>query len=123
MEPTPEQSGGESGANDANTWAVAIHLSQFAGYVVPLAGFIAPFMIWQINKGQYPSLNDHGRVVTNWILSAVIYYAIAILLCLVVIGIFILPILGALSVVFPIIGTIKASKGEVWKYPLSIPFF
>jgi uncharacterized Tic20 family protein len=28
----------------------------------------------------------------------------------------------ALGVVFPIISPIKAQKGEVWKYPLSIAF-
>jgi uncharacterized Tic20 family protein len=31
--------------------------------------------------------------------------------------------MGVLVVVFPIIGGIKASTGEAWKYPLSIPFF
>jgi uncharacterized Tic20 family protein len=28
-----------------------------------------------------------------------------------------------IGIVFPIIGGIKANNGEVWKYPLSIPFF
>ena len=27
------------------------------------------------------------------------------------------------SIIFPIIGAIKASEGEVWPYPLSIPIF
>jgi uncharacterized protein len=31
-------------------------------------------------------------------------------------------ILGVLSVIFPIIGGIKANQGEVWEYPLSFKF-
>jgi len=30
--------------------------------------------------------------------------------------------LGVIGVVFPIIGGIKANNGQLWKYPLSIPF-
>lgn len=28
-----------------------------------------------------------------------------------------------LGIIFPIIGTVKAANGILWKYPLSIPFF
>ena len=34
----------------ARMWLVALHLSQFAGYAVPLAGFVAPVLIWQLQK-------------------------------------------------------------------------
>ena len=33
-----------------------------------------------------------------------------------------IAVLGLLAVVFPIVGGLKASSGEAWKYPLSISF-
>jgi uncharacterized protein len=39
------------------------------------------------------------------------------------IGLPMLLTLIVVAIVFPIIGAIKANDGEVWKYPLSIPFF
>ena len=37
-------------------------------------------------------------------------------------GFLLLIIIGLRSVIFPIVGGIKANDGEVWKYPLSIRF-
>ena len=39
------------------------------------------------------------------------------------IGILMFIVLGALHVIFPIIGALQASSGKLWRYPLSINFF
>jgi hypothetical protein len=67
-------------------------------------------------------LDAHGKVVLNWVLSALIYFLVAALLTLIVIGIPALIALVMLVVVFPIIGGVKAGNGELWQYPLSIGF-
>ena len=107
---------------EANTWGLILHLSVFASYAIPLAGVIAPIVIWQVKKDELPGIDDHGKNVVNFLISYAIYGAIALLLCLVLIGIPLLAILGILAVVFPIIGAIKASNGEIWAYPLVISF-
>jgi uncharacterized protein len=108
---------------DEKQWAMILHLSLLAGFVIPLGGLIAPIIIWQLKKKDLPSIDAHGKVVVNWILSALIYTIISIVLVFVLIGILLLMILGVLAVAFPIIGAIKAGNGELWKYPLSIQFF
>ena len=116
---------GEPTAKDAETrqWGMILHLSIFAGYVVPLAGLVAPIVIWQVKKDDLPGIDVHGKIVVNWILSSVIYGLICFVLVFVIIGIPLLVALGVCSIVFPIIGGIKANNGEVWAYPLSITFF
>ena len=42
-------------------WTVGLHLSQFAGYAVPLAGFVVPIVIWQVVKEDHPEIDEHGR--------------------------------------------------------------
>lgn len=103
-------------------WAMFLHLSQLLGFLVPLAGLIAPLLIWQLKKDELPELDPHGKVVVNWVLSALIYLLAASLLVLVVVGIPLLLALLMLAVVFPIIGGLKANAGELWRYPLSIEF-
>lgn len=101
-------------------WAMFLHLSQLAGYILPLLGLVVPIIIWQSKKDQFPILDVHGKNVINWIISELIYGAICFVLVFVVIGIPLLGILGILAVVFPIIGGIRANNGEVWRYPLTI---
>ena len=107
---------------DVNVWSMYIHLSQFCGYAVPLAGLVVPIVLWQIKKDESEIIDKHGKIVLNWILTEFIYGIVCVLLCLVFIGFFLLIVLGILAVVFPIIGGIKANSGEVWPYPLSIDF-
>src|SRR5262249_11468845 len=103
-------------------WAMFLHLSLLAGFVVPLAGLVLPIVIWQLKKTELPELDVHGKIVVNWIISMIIYGFVSAILILVLIGIPLLIAVGIVGIVFPIIGGIKANNGEVWKYPLSIPF-
>ncbi|MBU6175589.1 MAG: DUF4870 domain-containing protein [Planctomycetes bacterium] len=105
------------------TWAMMMHLAQLANYFVPMSGIVIPIVIWQLKKGEMPELDAHGRIIANWIVSALIYSFICGLLIFVFIGIPLFAILLLLSIVFPIIGGIKASDGEVWQYPLSLKLF
>ena len=105
------------------TWAMAMHLSQLANYMLPPAGIIIPIVIWQLKKDEMPELDQHGKNIANWLISALIYGFICFLLAFFLVGIPLALALAAVSVIFPIIGGVKASNGEAWKYPLTINFF
>lgn len=108
---------------ETNTWALIMHLSLLAGFLVPLAGLVAPIVIYLMKKEALPGLVDHGHVIFNWIISVVVYAIIGALLAIVLIGVPILIALAVVAVIFPIVGAIKASDGVVWRYPLSIQVF
>ncbi|MBI4583109.1 MAG: DUF4870 domain-containing protein [Planctomycetes bacterium] len=126
---TEIKSTGEEAAKEAvksdqetNQWAMFLHFSLLAGFVIPLAGLVAPIILWQIKKKELPGIDVHGKIVVNWLISAVLYGIGSAILILLFIGIPLLIALGVVSIVFPIIGGIKANNGEVWKYPLTIQF-
>jgi len=105
-----------------NDWAMIIHLSQFAGYFVPFFGFAVPIIIWFLKKEESQTLNRHGRIVINWMLSELLYTLLCIPFIFILIGYPALLLVLFLGVLYPIIGAIKAKEGIVWSYPLSIPF-
>jgi len=105
---------------NTRTWAMLLHFSVFAGYIIPVAGLIAPILIWQLKKGEMPELDAHGKMVLNFMITMLIYSLIAFVLLFVVVGVFLYIALGIMGIVFPIIGGIKANNGELWKYPLVI---
>ena len=107
---------------EVRLWAMCVHFSLLAGFLVPLAGLIVPIAIWQLKKSDMPEIDAHGKIAANWIISLMIYTVISFVLSFVLIGLPLLFALGIIGVVFPIIGGIKASNGEEWAYPLSIKF-
>ncbi len=115
--------GGAATEQQARQWAMVLHISQLAGFVVPLAGLLAPILIWQLKKADVPGLDEHGKIVANWIVSEILYAVGCIVLSFLVIGVPLLLILMVLGIVFPIMGAVKANNGETWKYPMSISFF
>jgi uncharacterized Tic20 family protein len=121
----PLQSAGVGPAaqeQQARQWAFLLHLSILAGFVVPVAGLVIPIAIWQLKKDELLGIDAHGKNVVNWIISAIIYAVVCVILAFVIIGIPLLIALGVVAVIFPIVAAIKAKNGEVWKYPLSISF-
>ena len=99
-----------------------LHLSQLANVILFPLGIIAPILIWQIKKDQMPELDAHGKMVVNWMISSTIYAIVSLVLILLLIGIPMIIAVGVISVVFPIVGAIKANNGELWEYPLTIKF-
>lgn len=108
---------------ETRNWAMALHLSVLSGLVIPMAGLIVPIVIYVLKKDTLPGLVPHGHAVFNWMISAVIYAVVSIVLMFVIVGFLTMFALVILCIVFPIIGGVKASEGEVWSYPLSIPIF
>ncbi len=87
---------------------------------MPIAGVVVPILIWQLKKAELPGLDVHGKNAVNWMISALIYAVVCVILTFVIIGGPLLIVLCVLGVVFPIIAAIKANNGEVWQYPLTI---
>jgi uncharacterized Tic20 family protein len=112
---------GTSQAGNVRTWCVACHLSALAGFVIPGFGHIlGPLIVWLIKRGDASEIDVHGKEALNFQISMLIYNLVAGVLCLVLIGFALLAVLHILNVVFVIIAALKASEGQMYRYPLTI---
>lgn len=105
-------------------WAMILHLSLLSALVVPLAGLLAPIIIWQVKKPELPQIDPHGRTVVNWILNL----CTALMLCAMIhlddvagLTVCVLTLAG-MNVVVSATGGILASRGQLWAYPSWIAF-
>jgi uncharacterized Tic20 family protein len=103
-------------------WAMFCHLSSFAGFFFPLGGILGPLICWVSRKDGSSWVDTNGKASMNFQISLLLYIILAIPLCFILVGIPILIFLGILDIVCVIVASIRASKGEYFKYPLSIPF-
>ena len=107
---------------ELSSYCMLMHLSQFAGIIVPFGGIALPIIMWATNKDKSSIIDQHGKNILNWMISFYIYVSISAILILLIVGIFALIALGVIAVIFAIIGAIKANNNEIFNYPLTITF-
>ncbi|MEH7075387.1 DUF4870 domain-containing protein [Neobacillus drentensis] len=79
---------------------------------------LAPLIIWLIKKDESSFIDFHGREYFNFLISYSIYFIIAGISTIILIGIVLLPVLGVMLFVFTIIAAIKAYEGNQYRFPL-----
>lgn len=124
MENTPSPAGEfKPWGMEPNVFTMLLHLSQLSGFLIPFGGIILPIVMWATNKNDSELVDKHGKIVLNWVISLTIYMVVGFILIFAFVGVIIVIGLAITSIVFAIIGAIKANNGEYWEYPLSIKFF
>ncbi len=115
-----------SGGISDQQWIVFLHLSAFAGFVIPGFGHIlGPLIIWLVKKPESPAIDAAGRNVLNFQISWTIWIFLSFIVglggaCLVVFPILIPAGFWIAWLVFVILGAVKASNGETYRFPLTI---
>ena len=122
VDDAPEYKNFQPWGMDLRTFTILMHLSIFAGAIVPFGGIILPVVMWTTNKDKSILIDQHGKNILNWMISSIIYAIGGAILVLIGIGVLILIAVAICTVVFAILGAIKASNGGVYKYPLAIEF-
>lgn len=97
-------------------WAVGAHLSAI------VAQFLGPLLVFLIQGPKSPFVREHAAEALNFNLSVTIYFVVAIVLAVVLIGFLLLPAVLVMWFVCTIIATVKAGNGEGYRYPLTIRF-
>jgi uncharacterized Tic20 family protein len=103
-------------------WAMLCHLSSFAGFFFPFGGIIGPLICWLSKKDDSEWINLNGKAALNFNLSILLYLVLALPLIIILIGIPIMITLSVLKIVCITIASVRAARGEIFRYPLSIPF-
>jgi uncharacterized protein len=115
--------------SDQQTWRVLAHASAFI-QLIGAPSVVGPLVVWLIKRDD-PVVEPHARAALNFQLTLLIYFvagfAIAFLAAITVVGlvltVFILVFLGILvllELIFALMATLAASRGELYAYPMSL---
>ncbi len=98
-------------SNGNTTLAALTHILALFTWV------IGPVIVLLITEDEF--VKENARNAINWQIFLFIYSLIGLVLVFLLVGIFVLLILGLLDLVFIIVATVKAADGEAWTYPLT----
>ena len=106
---------------EARMWAMWCHLAAIVGYLgIPFGNVIGPFVVWMLKRDTDPFVDSQGKESLNFQISLTIYAMVSLLLCLLLIGFILLPVVIVGGLIFTIIGAIKANDGEDYSYPFAM---
>ena len=90
-------------------------------YILALVtGFIGPLVLWLVKKDSSKFIDDQGKEVLNWCITMAIAWVACIILAVVLIGAFLMPVVMLCHLIFTILGAVKASRGELYRFPFAL---
>ncbi|MDH3294158.1 MAG: DUF4870 domain-containing protein [Acidimicrobiia bacterium] len=99
---------------DESTMATLIHISAI------FTGIIGPVIIWALKRDQSDFVDRHGREAMNFQITLYIAAFISFILVFVLIGFLFLFAIFVAQILFPILAAVAASRGQDYRYPLTL---
>jgi uncharacterized Tic20 family protein len=99
---------------DQRLWATLAHLS---GLVLSIVG---PLVIYLLMKDRGRFVRSQALEALNFQITVLIAVVVSAALIFVLIGLFLLPIIGVAAFVLMILAASAANRGEEYRYPLTL---
>jgi uncharacterized Tic20 family protein len=109
-------------SSEEKTWGMLCHLSTLLSYLAAGLTFIGPLVCWLMKKDSSKFVDYHGKESLNFQLNILIYTLLCLPLFCIGVGIVLLAAVHVYSIVCVIIAGIKASSGELFRYPFVFRF-
>ena len=107
-------------SSDERMWGMLCHLSALTGFFSGIGFILGPLIVWLLKKDQYSFVDEQGKEALNFQITMFIAAVACMLLMLILIGILMFWILGAVNLVMIIIAVINANSGVHYEYPFSL---
>jgi len=101
-------------SNDEKNIATITHLAGTVFFFIPA------LVVWLLKKDDSAYIADQSKEALNFQITIAIGMFIAQILIWVLIGFALIPLVWLTNIVFCIIAAIATSKGESYRYPLSL---
>ena len=124
-------------SSEVRGWGIAAHLLGLGGALATVVtlGFLGPLLVWALKREEHPFIDHHAKEALNFQLTTLVAVVAGVIAAIPVflLGFLTLGVLwlvaGAVVLaasvvwfVFPIIGAVRGSNGEGYRYPVSIRF-
>ena len=111
--------------DQARGWAMLCHIGTLPALIIPAGNIIVPLVLWMAKKDESDFVDDQGKESLNFQISLTVYLILAgflAILKMITISKILVFVVGVFGIICVITATIKAHRGERYRYPFSIRF-
>ena len=87
-----------------------------------VAWIFAPLIIYLLKQDESEFVKIHAKESMNFQLTLMLYYCIAFITLIILIGFVLFIIIGIFHVILVILSTIRAADEQLYRYPFTIRF-
>jgi uncharacterized Tic20 family protein len=102
--------------SEERTLAILSHILT----VVPGIGFIAPLVIYLLKNQESAFVGAHSKESLNFQITVFFAYLVALILIVILIGVFLLWAIGIINVILVVVATVRASENKLYRYPFNL---
>ncbi len=107
--------------SEERTLAAVAHASGVvSSTLLPL---LVPLVIYFLKKDESRFVASQAKEALNFQITIFLAVVLCLFLMIIVIGAFLLPVVGLASLIFSIVAAIKTYEGKPYRYPIAIRFF
>jgi uncharacterized protein len=120
---SPEQAPAPATVPSENerTWGMLAHLSALAGLLFPLVGIVlGPLAVYLGRRDNSAFVAQHAKEALNFNITVLIGAVVCMILMMVFVGFLFGTGLFVAWLVLTLIAAIKASEGQLYRYPVSL---
>lgn len=119
MPPAPPSETTPDPIKQERDWTLYTHLSGLC-WVVGIPSFVGPLICWLIKKDTFSRVDLAGKEAVNFHLTMLIFQLISVpLIFLFGLGMVTMIAIALITLIFPLVASSAASKGDDYIYPLT----
>jgi len=104
--------------SDDKLWGMLSHLLTFCGFIgIPFGNLLAPLIIMLVQKDKSEYVVYHAKESLNMQIAYTVYSIVGVLLCFLLVGFLVLPVIVIAWIIYVIIAGMKANEGIKYQYP------
>ncbi|MEM7229664.1 MAG: DUF4870 domain-containing protein [Planctomycetota bacterium] len=96
-----------------------VSLPLVAFILTPFAAFVAPMVVWLVQKDSSPFSADHGKEALNFTIS---FFLLHLITLVTFIGVILWPVIWIVGFVSVVRAAVAAGHGEYFRYPMTFRF-
>lgn len=96
------------------------NLAMLAHLLGIFTSFVGALIIWLVKKDDSAFVAQEGAEALNFQITIALGWIIAMMLSMILIGFILYPVLLIGNLVFCILAAVSASKGQAYRYPLTL---
>jgi hypothetical protein len=106
--------------DEDRTWGSLAHLAALSGLLIPFGSLLGPLLMWRTRGQRSSFVGDQALEALNFNITVALAFLVCLALVWLFVGILMIAVLVIYWIVMTVVATINAGEGRTYRYPYAL---